>query len=177
MNFFYRLFGHWNTVRKHRREVRRLCFKCGLYWQGLTHDLSKYSPVEFFNGVRYYSGKQSPHVAERKENGYSVAWLHHKAHNKHHCDYWLDNITGETESVEMPRKYLIEMVCDRIAASKCYLGKSYTEQAPRDYYLSHFNEGRIHATSRYYLHLFLFELAANGEEGMLQLIQSYLKNN
>lgn len=62
------------TVGKHRALVRKHCFKLGLYWQGLTHDLSKYSPVEFWTGVKYYQGDKSPNFAERKaNNGYSYA--------------------------------------------------------------------------------------------------------
>ena len=54
-------FGHLHTVNKHRFKVFILCCKCGFIWRGLTHDLSKYSPVEFFEGVKYYAGgKKSP---------------------------------------------------------------------------------------------------------------------
>ena len=49
--------------------VLRYCFKCGLYKQGLLHDLSKYGITEFFNGVKYYAGIYSPHHNERKNKG------------------------------------------------------------------------------------------------------------
>ena len=81
MNIIKKFFGHLMTVHKHRKTVRRLCFRCGLYWQGITHDLSKYSPTEFINGVRFFTGKGSPHLGERAKYGYSKAWLHHKSHN------------------------------------------------------------------------------------------------
>ena len=51
-----RLFKHFITITKHRWIVRKICFKIGRYWQGLTHDLSKYSWVEFVNGAKYYLG-------------------------------------------------------------------------------------------------------------------------
>ena len=38
--------AHLHTVNRHRRMVRHYCFRLGLVWQGLTHDLSKYSPTE-----------------------------------------------------------------------------------------------------------------------------------
>ena len=56
MTTFKKFIGHLKTVNKHRFTVCKLCFHCGLYWQGLTHDLSKYSPVEFINGVKFYTG-------------------------------------------------------------------------------------------------------------------------
>ena len=34
-------WGHLKTISHHRRLVRKYCFRLGLYWQGLTHDLSK----------------------------------------------------------------------------------------------------------------------------------------
>ncbi|MDE7214709.1 MAG: catalase, partial [Clostridia bacterium] len=86
MNFF----KHLATVTRHRRTVRRLCFKCGLIKQGLAHDLSKFSPAEFWAGVKYYQGNRSPQAREREVIGYSAAWLHHKGKNKHHFEYWTD---------------------------------------------------------------------------------------
>lgn len=153
MNFFQRFFGHLRAVHKHRAMVRKLCFKRGLYWQGLTHDLSKYSPVEFWNGVKYYTGTASPHIGERKEKGYSDAWVHHHNRNKHHSEYWqdIDLKTGHTKPVDMPNKYLIEMICDRVAASMIYLGDKYTNSAPLDYYNSHKDENQFSEHTRFEL--------------------------
>lgn len=151
MNFFKRFFGHLRTVNRHRRMVRKLCFKCGLYWQGLTHDLSKYSPVEFWNGVKYYTGVKSPHVGERIANGYSKAWIHHHNRNKHHAEYWVDigRATGKTRPIDMPDKYFVEMICDRVAASMVYLGKSYTDSSPLEYYEEHMDENQFADITRY----------------------------
>lgn len=38
---------HFRTITHHRHLVQKYCFRVGLYWRGLTHDLSKYSPTEF----------------------------------------------------------------------------------------------------------------------------------
>ena len=83
-------FDHLRTVNRHRRLVRKYCFRLGLYWQGLTHDLSKYSPTEFFRSVKYYQGYRSPNDQERITNGVSLSWLHHKGRNRHHFEYWID---------------------------------------------------------------------------------------
>ena len=82
MNTLQKLSGHFNTITTHKLLVMKLCFKMGLYSQGLLHDNSKYSPVEFISGVRYYQGDKSPIVAEIRDRGYSEGWLHHKGHNK-----------------------------------------------------------------------------------------------
>ena len=119
---------HFKTITGHKILVMKGCFAMGLYWQGLTHDLSKYSAVEFWNGARFYQGVRSPNAAEREQKGYSEAWMHHKGRNRHHYEYWTDmsRVTGRYESVPMPRKYLAEMVADRVAACKVYEGDGYT---------------------------------------------------
>ena len=144
MNFFKRFFGHLRTVNKHRRMVRKLCFKCGLYWQGLTHDLSKYSPVEFWNGVKYYTGTASPHIGERKARGHSEAWIHHHNRNKHHAEYWHDiGKGGKDTPITMHQKYFVEMICDRVAAAMIYLGYNYIDEAPLLYYETHKDENQF----------------------------------
>ena len=111
---------HLKTVQRHRHLVRQYCFRLGLYWQGLTHDLSKFSPVEFWAGVKYFQGDRSPNDAQRRDKGYSASWMHHKGRNRHHFEYWTDyGVSGEgIIGVEMPKKYVAEMFCDRLAASK-----------------------------------------------------------
>lgn len=163
MNTFQKFIGHARTVHEHRAMVRKLCFKCGLYWQGLTHDLSKYSPVEFWNGVRFYTGTKSPHCGEREKYGYSKAWLHHKGHNKHHGEYWQDiRSNGKTEPIEMPSKYFIEMLCDRVAAAMIYNGDAYTDSKPLEYWLSHQDENQFHPNTRCKLEHYLKLIATLG---------------
>jgi hypothetical protein len=145
--------------------VRKLCFKCGLYWQGLTHDLSKYSPVEFWNGVKYYTGTASPHVGERKEKGYSDAWVHHHNRNKHHGEYWQDiDKEGKSCPIDMPKKYFKEMICDRVAASMIYLGEKYHDEAPLEYYRSHKDENQFSPNTACDLANYLMLIALNGFE-------------
>ncbi len=128
---------HFKTITCHKYFVMKGCFKVGLYKQGLLHDLSKYSPSEFWVGAKYFQGNQSPNNAERDALGYSSAWLHHKGCNKHHYEYWIDYNTqaGGMAPVPMPTRYVVEMLVDRIAASKIYEGKNYTDASPLKYYL------------------------------------------
>ena len=112
--------AHFKTITHHRHLVCRYCFRLGLYRQGLLHDLSKYAPCEFWRGAKYYQGYRSPNDAERKQNGVSLAWLHHKGRNRHHFEYWIDYCIGEDGKpymggCKMPLRYVAEMFCDRIA--------------------------------------------------------------
>lgn len=118
---------HLRTVGRHRRLVRHYCLRLGLVWQGLTHDLSKYSPTEFWRSAKYYQGYRSPNDQERLENGVSLSWLHHKGRNRHHFEYWIDYCLRPDGSVymggcKMPKRYVAEMFCDRIAACRVYQG-------------------------------------------------------
>lgn len=177
--------GHFKTVTEHRMLVMKYCFKCGLYYQGLTHDLSKYSPVEFINGCRYYQGYRSPNNEEREHKGYSEAWLHHKGRNRHHYEYWVDYCSevslapaasGGMIPVEMPRRYLAEMICDRVAASRIYNKGHYTDDMPLRYFERSMDKIFMHANTKKELHAFLKMIAVFGEERTFRFIRErYLR--
>ena len=157
---------HFKTITRHRWLVRGGCFQVGLYWQGLTHDLSKYTPTEFLIGARLYQGNRSPNAAEREEKGYSEAWMHHKGRNRHHYEYWtdLDKRTKRYESVPMPRKYLVEMVMDRIAACKVYQGEKYTDGSALEYYQKSMERSLMHPRTQKELEYILTMLRDRGEQ-------------
>ena len=167
-----KFFGHLHTINKHRSLVRKHCFKCGLYFQGLTHDLSKYSPVEFFNGVKYYQGFRSPTMLERETIGYSKAWLHHRGRNKHHPEYWTDILEdGKYGPVLMPIKYLKESLCDRIAASKIYLKKEYNNSSALNYLLNSEKHLIMHPKSYNILKSWLELISIEGEKKAFKKIK------
>lgn len=163
-------WGHFCTITHHKLLVMRYCFRVGLYRQGLAHDLSKYSPCEFMVGVRYYQGFRSPNSAERAIKGYSEAWMHHKGRNRHHWEYWVDikgNGDPTMEGKPMPTRYVVEMFCDRIAASRVYKKDAYTDRSPLEYYeLEHSApvELPIHPMTEALLKRLLVMLAEQGEE-------------
>ena len=136
-----KFFGHLHTVNSHRFKVFMLCCRVGIPLQGLVHDLSKYNPVEFFEGVKYYQGNYSPIRKCKQVNGYSKAWLHHKGRNKHHYEYWYD-YAAPVETPIIPFKYFLEMVCDSLAAGMTYQGKDWDQH----YQLSYWN--RVKNTAR-----------------------------
>ena len=109
--FFTSAKNHFKTVTRHRYLVMKNCFRAGIFLQGCFHDLSKYSPTEFFAGVMHYQGNRSPNEGEREDYGFSKAWMHHKGRNKHHFEYWTDYSleTKEMSAVRMPVRYVIEM--------------------------------------------------------------------
>lgn len=165
---------HFKTITHHRHLVRRHCFAVGLYWQGLTHDLSKYSPVEFLVGARYYQGNRSPNNAEREAKGYSSAWLHHKGRNKHHLEYWIDYSLNEgapMAGMKMPVRYVVEMFCDRVAASKTYNKEQYTDADAYNYYIKSREHYLIHPQTAELLEQMLVMLRDEGEEKTFRYIR------
>ena len=170
-------FRHFNTITKHRRFVRRHCRKCGIGFQGMFHDLSKYSRTEFWAGVRYYQGTRSPNDKEREELGYSLAWMHHKGRNKHHFDYWVDYdpVTHLQTPVEMPVRYAAEMLCDRMAASKIYNGSSYTDADSLNYFLRGKSRRKINPATSELLEGWLTILAENGEKAVFKQVRKAVR--
>ena len=164
---------HFCTITHHRWKVRSHCFRVGLYWRGLTHDLSKYSPTEFWTGAKYYQGTRSPNAEEREENGYSLAWMHHKGRNRHHYEYWTDlNLqTKRYAPVPMPRIFLVEMVMDRIAACKTYHGSSYTDGDPLAYFSKGKANAMMHPETKALLEKLLTMLAQKGEKETFSYIR------
>ena len=128
-----RFIGHLTTINKHKFLVTKMCFQMGLYRQGILHDLSKYSPVEFFAGVKYWQGNRSPIDREKEVLGYSLGWLHHKGRNKHHWEYWMDIQKGEVIFYAAPKNIVKEMVCDRVAACMTYQKEKYTDASALNY--------------------------------------------
>lgn len=159
--------GHLKTIMTHKKTVMEGCFQVGLYKQGLLHDLSKFSPTEFFVGVKYYQGDRSPNNAEREQIGYSSAWLHHKGRNKHHYEYWIDYSTKEIKGgmapAPMPKRYVVEMFMDRVAASKTYEKDKYTDSMPLQYFRSGKGEPMMHPETRKLLLRLLLMLSEKGE--------------
>ena len=176
---------HLKTVQRHRHLVRQYCFRLGLYWQGLTHDLSKFSPVEFWAGVKYFQGDRSPNDAQRRDKGYSASWMHHKGRNRHHFEYWSDYNprTKQVEPVEMPVRFLAEMFCDRIAACRVYQKEKYTDASPYDYFQhskghlcrSEHGHGFIHPETSELLTRWLLLLKEQGEDAAFLQIRQELK--
>ena len=157
--------------------------RLGLVWQGLTHDLSKYAPVEFLRGAKYYVGYRSPNDMERRSTGVSKAWLHHKGKNRHHFEYWVDYIINEDGSIgfggnRMPKKYVAEMFCDRVAASRVYKGDEYTDSAPYDYFMKarKLTDGKImHPETAAELEKMLKVLKDEGEDAAMEYIRRWLR--
>ena len=175
-SYFENFKGHLSTITRHKMLVTKLCFKCGLYSQGIKHDLSKYMPTEFFAGVRYYQGFRSPIDAEKEDKGYSLAWLHHVSHNKHHFEYWVDKeyATMKFQVLKMPLNYIIESTLDKIAASKIY-NPNYTDASPLEFLIHGKEQFFMGEVNRKRYEILLTYLKENGEVKALNYYKTLYK--
>ena len=165
------------TISRHRFRVMRYCFAVGLIRQGLLHDLSKFGWTEFSVGARYYQGNRSPNNAEREDKGVTTAWLHHKGRNKHHYEYWIDyDIKREHDpplcGMKMPKRYVVEMAMDRIAASQIYQGEAYSDRSPLEYYRKGRAYHMMHPDTATLLEDILSYLAEHGQKETFRYIRS-----
>ena len=132
----------------HKFWVAYYCFQVGLYWQGLVHDLSKFSRTEFLRSVEYWNDEISSLANEKKINGYSETFLHHRGRNPHHYEYWIHSLDEGGIPAEMPKKYAIELACDYLAACRTYGGNPRNEI---DWWTKYSPKMKIHKSTKSYL--------------------------
>ncbi len=172
--------GHLKTINHHKMLVTRMCFRVGLYRQGLLHDLSKYHPREFLPGIRYYQGDKSPYNMEKKLHRVSRGWLHHKGINPHHLEYWIDlsPVPGEGwVGMKMPKRYVAEMVIDRICACKNYQKDAYKDRSALDYYMRGHNILMVDKETDFLTQYLLTILAEKGEDALVSYMKHTLLKN
>lgn len=160
------LIGHLCLISKHKLVVFKLCVKVGQPWRGLVHDLSKYSPTEFFEGVKYFNGGHSPIVDCKKQEGFSKAWLHHKGRNRHHLEYWVD-VKAPDKTPIIPYKYVAEMLCDKLAAGIIYMGKDWTKEYELQYWLGERAEEEVNEQIKLLITDFLTQVSVDGIDKVL----------
>lgn len=179
---FKKFIEHLKTITKHKILVTGMCFKCGLFKQGLKHDMSKLSPVEFWPGVKFFQGNRSPITAEREVNGFSLGWLHHQGRNPHHWEYWIDKDYHDTslKVLKMPLNYIIEGTIDRIAASKVY-NHEYNDSSAYNFLMNGKDRNFMGLENLRRFELLLSYLMVNGEDKALKyyknLYKEWKKNN
>ncbi len=162
-----KIWLHFRLITKHRWLVFKLCIKAGQPWRGFVHDLSKYSPTEFWESSKYYVGYKSPIQVAREEREYSKAWLHHKGRNKHHEEYWYA-FNAPIKAPVIPYKYTVEMLCDNLSAGMTYKGKDFKKEYPLWYWQNIKNKELFHPKMQAFFEDVLTEIAKNGIDAVVK---------
>lgn len=172
-----KILKHFKLVMIHKHFVFLASVEVGIPLRGLFHDMSKFSPIEFFNSAKYYTGNRSPIDNEKDDKGYSYAWLHHRGRNPHHWEYWIDNLSSGGVALKIPIKYVKEMICDWIGAGKAYDFENWNYDTPFKFFIKKYNRGEIK------FHLDTYTLVFNilseykqGNKRLSKIIKEHSKN-
>ena len=143
---------------QHKWHVMRECFRQGLYWRGLMHDLSKFRPCEFIPYARHFgrgqlrdkTGYYKP--TDAGDKAFDFAWLLHQKKNRHHWQWWiLPEDEGGSKILKMPEPYLTEMICDWVGAGKAQgfvSPKTDPYKETRDWWKVNNNKMQLHPDTR-----------------------------
>ena len=162
------IVGHFKTVCTHKWYVFQNCAAAGMPIRGILHDLSKFSPTEFMESVKYYQGTSSPIDASKKANGYSEAWMHHKGRNRHHYEFWQDNFDNGGHPVQMPYKDALELVCDYLGAGQAYEKDAFTYEGEYQWWLRKISKPiAMHPQTKLFVDMMLRRMAKDGSNNAL----------
>jgi len=139
---------YFTYVLRHKWFVFWACWKYGLIWQGIIHDLSKFLPDEAIPYANFfYSGdrrKDSFYTPKRGNEEFNLAWLKHQHRNPHHWQYYvLQEDSGAVFPLKIPDKYVKEMLCDWIGA-----GRASGHNDVLSWYVTNRNKMVLHVDSR-----------------------------
>lgn len=127
--------AHWQYLKyvlRHKWFVFIECCKLGIVWRGITHDLTKFLPVEWGPYVNRFYGKGNSVAKAMQDMPYQCAWNHHQKSNDHHWQYWvLNRDDGSTLTLPMSGSARKEMLADWMGMSRAF-GTSLTEWYSRN---------------------------------------------
>ena len=105
------------------------CWRLGIPLQGLTHDLSKFLPSEWFPYVESFYGGHGKDRPQWVKDAFDVAWMAHIHKNPHHWQHHIlvyDN--DGTTILKMPNRYMREMLADWRGAGRAITGEDNTKE-------------------------------------------------
>jgi len=162
-----KIIKYLKYVLVHKYYVAIECFKEGLIWRGLAHDMSKLKPDEFIPYANFFYGNKEDDIKKgRNKTGYykptdtgdrafDFAWLLHQKRNRHHWQWWiLPEDDGGAKILEMEEKYLKEMICDWVGAGKAqghFSPKEDKYLETRNWYVANNSKMQLHENTRKYI--------------------------
>ncbi len=147
-----KFFKHLWVVVKHKYNVLKYASKLGIFWTGLVHDLTKFTPTEFNRSVKYFDGRRSPTIIERSAcDNFSYICVAHTGRNKHHWQYWVDYTRSDVIVNRIPFKHSLEYVADVLSASKVYNPKDFTYMVAYNYFKEHSKTYLMHPATKEFI--------------------------
>jgi len=158
MTYLKKCAGHLVKISKHKMVVAKCCNLAGIPVRGFFHDLSKYNPKEFLEYAKYYGEDRSPVDICKEKNGYCKSWMHHRGHNSHHYEYWIDKLDKGGEPLIMPYKDTVEMICDWIGAGMVYEKSSWNCKRPYEWWMNKKKTAKIHPRIMQFIDFILLDI-------------------
>ena len=147
-----KFFKHLWVVIKHKHNVLKYASKLGIFWTGLVHDMSKFTPLEFNRSVKYFHGHKSPTIVERGEHdNFSYICVAHTGRNKHHWQYWVDYTNTDIVVNRIPYRNSLEYVADVLSASKVYNPKNFNYMVAYNYFKEHSKTYLMHPATKEFI--------------------------
>lgn len=154
-------FKYLSYIIRHKWFVFIAACRLGIPFRGMVHDMSKFLPSEWLPYLRYFYGKYPTkeeakralkiamvtysRTAETVARDFDLAWLKHQHRNPHHWQYWLlREDKGATKVLQMPQKYMLEMLADWVGAGRAIKGKIEVKK----WYQSNRGEIVLHSQTR-----------------------------
>ena len=158
-----KFFKHLKVVLKHKWFVFKYARKLGIPLLGFFHDTSKFTPTEFLRSVKYFDGRKSPTIVERKaHDNFSYICVRHTGRNKHHWQYWVDYTNDDMIVNRIPYKRNLEYVADILSASRVYNPKDYGLMVAYNYFYNHSKYYLMHPASKEFILWCVKEAYDNG---------------
>lgn len=122
ITFFKMNIAYLRYMAVHKWYTFIACYKLGVPWRGVVHDLSKFLPDEWFPYLWLHYGWMSPCSPQeklRRKSRYRLAWLRHVHRNPHHWQWWVFQAKRNAKKVlPMPKDYACEMLADWYGAAR-----------------------------------------------------------
>lgn len=147
---------------KHKWYVMIECFKKGLIWRGIMHDMSKFLPSEIIPYANFFYGKKKKQIRDKTgyykptdtgDERFDFAWLLHQKRNRHHWQWWvLPEDDGGVKVLEIKEPYLTEMICDWIGAGKAqghFSPKNDKMKETREWWNANFHKMQLHKKTKW----------------------------
>ena len=126
----FKYLRYYKYLLKHKAWVFYYCFKLGIPFRGLFHDLSKFLPYEAYHyanatfgpgrTVNYGLKNGMPDLEKIESTEFYRAVVRHKLRNSHHWESWTWGSGKNSYKMEMDRGSLLEMIADWKSANKMH---------------------------------------------------------
>ena len=149
------IVDHIIDILMKKTYVLIYCFRIGLYWRGIKHDISRFSLIEFIYSIENYDPVEYP-LDMRRRNSISQAYIHYISKNDYTIEHWICN----DEPCKMPFASASECIVHLIASERILAHFSFSYINVFKRYVTMIDNGlKIHPHTKKFIYYILADLA------------------